>query len=109
MKEFKNAEKEVNRASRSRFLKEVISFNVTNFRKASIWVRMLVLLGLGWLVFSTWYMYETRHVDKSLRAECERKCHPIPGRIEVTLLNPFLGEGAYRNIRSSKCVCGVAQ
>jgi hypothetical protein len=36
------------------------------------------------------------------------KCSPLSYRVEVTLLNPFIGADQRRNVRSTTCVCGTA-
>jgi hypothetical protein len=106
---FERARKEVDSAARRRAVREVLRVNRDRFVKTPSWAKSIIVFGVCCMVFMTWYAYETRHIERSLTAECQRMCHPLAGQVEVRLLNPFLGESAYRNIRGHHCICGEAK
>jgi hypothetical protein len=86
----------------------VVKFNVDNFRRASLGVRVVVVIALAFCASSVLYLLAHRGERKGAEEQCRAKCSPLPYRMDKTLLNPFIGEAQYRNTREVRCVCGNA-
>ena len=86
----------------------VAKFNLENWRRTTLTVRIVILFGVACSAYACWYLVENRGQRMSFSEACEAKCVPLSSRVEKTLLNPFIGEYQRRNIREVRCVCGSA-
>lgn len=70
---------------------------------------LLAVFFLAWVSILTYVWLDARGKPRlSFDEECKAKCSPLPHRVEVKLLNPYIGEDQRRNVRSTSCVCGTA-
>lgn len=93
-----------------RGLRGVLQFNLRKFQTYSRGAKVLFALTLiTWVSILTWLWMDGRGKSQTaFDAECKAKCNPLPHRLEVTLLNTFIGHDQRRNVRNTRCVCGTA-
>jgi hypothetical protein len=91
-------------------LRGILRFNWQRFQSQSPRRRAFVAFVLvAWVALLTLALVDIQENPRaSFQEQCRTKCSPLSYRVEVTLLNPFIGADQRRNVRSTTCVCGTA-
>ena len=97
-------------AQNFRGLRGILRFNWQKIQSFSIRQRVfLAVFFFAWVSILTFVWLDARGKPRtSFDEDCKAKCSPLPHRVEVKLLNPFIGADQRRNVRSTACVCGTA-
>ena len=91
-------------------LRGILRYNWQRFQLQSPRRRVFVVVVLvAWVALLTMaLLHLQKHPRPSFEEQCRAKCSPLSYRVEVKLLNPFIGADQRRNVRSTTCVCGTA-
>jgi hypothetical protein len=91
-------------------LRGILRYNWQRFQSQSTRRRAFVLVVLvAWVTLLTLALLDIQENPRaSFQEQCRAKCSPLAYRVDVTLLNPFIGADQRRNVRSTTCVCGTA-